>query len=461
MTVASKRIVIVGGGLVGSMLAVMLGRAGHTVSVFEKRPDMRRTEISAGRSINLALAERGIQGLMAAELYDDVEPLLIPMSGRMLHPLNEPFEFSPYGQRPHEVIYSVSRGELNKAMLTEAEKTQNVSFTFNQECTAVDLGHRQADFFCHSTGGRTRVAYDVLLGTDGANSVVRDAVVKSVGGTWRTDWLNHDYKELTIPADKNGGYQMERNALHIWPRHGYMLIALPNLGGSFTVTLFLMKTGDPSFERLTDGESLQKFFREQFPDALDLIPELNDDFFTNPTGVLGTVRCSRWTNGQDALLLGDSAHAIVPFHGQGMNAGFEDCRILLELLRDNRFNWPETMLAFEAARTANADAIADMALENYVIMRDTVLDHRFHLKKLLGFELERRLPQRFIPRYSMVMFHNIPYASVKQRGIIQEEIMDELIGTESDLSKINYEMADKLICERLSPVTTAELHDFG
>ncbi len=455
MTSAKKRIVIVGGGLVGSMLAVMLGRSGHAVSVFEKRPDMRRTEISAGRSINLALAERGIQGLKAAELFDDVEPLLIPMRGRMLHPLNAQLEFSPYGQRPHEVIYSVSRGELNKTMLTEAEKTQNVSITFNQECTAIDLVHRHTDFFCHNTGGRTREEYDILLGTDGANSVVRDAVVKSVGGTWRTDWLNHDYKELTIPAGRNGCYQMERNALHIWPRHGYMLIALPNLGGSFTVTLFLMKTGDPSFERLPDGERLQAFFREQFPDALDLIPELNDDFFTNPTGVLGTVRCSRWTNGHDALLLGDSAHAIVPFHGQGMNAGFEDCRVLLELLRANDWNWPTTMLAFEATRVANADAIADMALENYVIMRDTVLDQRFHLKKLLGFDLEQRFPDRFIPRYSMVMFHNIPYDSVKQRGVIQEEIMEQLIGEDKDLTKVNYALAERLIWERLPPVTVS------
>ncbi|MEZ6097299.1 MAG: NAD(P)/FAD-dependent oxidoreductase [Pirellulaceae bacterium] len=445
-----ERITIVGGGLVGALLATMLGRRGYQVTVFEKRPDMRKTEVAAGRSINLALAERGLKALRRAELDDDVEPLLIPMRGRMLHPLGGELEFSPYGQLEHEVIYSVSRGILNERMLTASEESKNVTFYFDHECTGVDLDGKTIQLMNHQTGERRSHDFEILLGTDGANSAVRDAVVNCAGGTWTTDWLDHDYKELNIPPGPDGSFQIDKNSLHIWPRHGYMLIALPNLDGSFTVTLFLQKEGDPSFSKLTDEAAVESFFLEQFPDAHALLPDLKQDFFHNPTGVLGTVRCTRWTDGQSACLLGDAAHAIVPFHGQGMNAGFEDCAVLMDLLDESHRDWGSAMTAFEERRIDNANAIADMALENYITMRDSVLDPVFQLKKQLGFELERRFPDRFIPRYSMVMFHSIPYADAKHRGEIQDQILELLIGTSSTIDEIDFEFAGRLITERLS-----------
>jgi len=448
-----RKIVMVGGGLVGSLLSVMLGRRGYRVTVFEKRPDMRLKEISAGRSINLALAERGINALKKAELFDEVEPLLIPMRGRMLHPLGGEQEFSPYGQRPHEVIHSVSRGMLNQVMLTAAEDAEEVAVHFLQECTGVDLDKREIELLDHESGKKHRVGYDILLGTDGAASEVRSAIVRATGGSFCTEWLDHDYKELEIPAGPDGTFQIDKNSLHVWPRHGYMLIALPNLDSSFTVTLFLQKQGEPGFDRLDSPQAVTNFFHEQFPDALALIPELAQDFAANPAGGLGTIRCSKWTNGQDALILGDASHAIVPFHGQGMNAGFEDCALLTRLLDETGTDWPEAMSRFERERIADANAIADMALENYVTMRDTVLDPQFHLKKKIGFELEMRWPRRFIPRYSMVMFHNIPYHIVQQRGLVQNEILELVIANRSPTGEINWPHADSLVGGRLDEIS--------
>lgn len=447
-----KKIVLVGGGLVGSLLSVVLGRRGYRVTVFEKRPDMRRKEVAAGRSINLALAERGINALKMAKLFDEVEPLLIPMRGRMLHPLGEKQEFSPYGQRPHEVIHSVSRGLLNQVMLTAAEDAEEVFVEFQHECTGVDLDRREIDLLDHQSGQKKRVEYDILIGTDGAASEVRSAIVRASGGSFCTEWLDHDYKELEIPAGPNGQFQIDKNSLHIWPRHGYMLIALPNLDGSFTVTLFLQMQGNPGFDKLVSSQDVLKFFGEQFPDALELIPELAEDFAANPTGRLGTIRCSKWTNGQDALILGDASHAIVPFHGQGMNAGFEDCALLTRLLDENGTTWPDAMTRFEQTRIADANSIADMALENYVTMRDTVLDPQFHLKKKIGFELEKRWPHRFIPRYSMVMFHNIPYHIVQQRGLIQNDILDQVIAGRLQSGEINWLQAEPLVIQQLDEI---------
>lgn len=420
-------VTIVGGGLVGSLLAVLLARRGYPVEVYEKRPDMRQVKISAGRSINLALAARGMRALEQAGIMDQIQPLLIPMRGRMLHLVDGSTEFSSYGQRPHEVIYSVSRLLLNQVLLTAAERSPGVKLFFDQECVRCDLLQREVGFQQTITGAIKSVGYEWLIGTDGANSITRDAVVRGGGGTHQTDWLDHDYKELTIPADAAGGYQMERDALHIWPRKGFMLIALPNLDGSFTVTLFLEKQGATSFAQLTGPTAVRSFFEHYFPDASALIPDLEHDFFQNPTGVLGTVRASSWTDRQGALLLGDAAHAVVPFHGQGMNAGFEDCRELDEWLERHGDDWRSILAAYASERIPNANAIADLALENYVTMRDSVLDPLFQFKKELAFEIERRYPDQFIPQYSMVMFHHeIPYRIAQQRGMQQDRLLTEL-----------------------------------
>jgi len=448
-----KHITIVGAGLVGSLLAVYLNRRGYKVSVFEKRADMRKSNVSAGRSINLALAQRGIHALEQAGLMNDVLPLLIPMKGRMLHEIGSQPEFFPYGQREHEVIYSVSRGGLNNMMMTAAESNSDTEFFFEHELVDVDLKNDHLKFVDLGVGKERSVSFDFLIGADGGGSQVRSELMEACGGKCSAEMLDHDYKELEIPADKDGGFLIDKNSLHIWPRGGFMLIALPNLDGSFTVTLFMPTRGETSFEQISKN-NVASFFEEVFPSAAKLMPELETDFCLNPTGDLGTIRCYPWVH-DNAMILGDAAHAIVPFHGQGMNCGFEDCAKLDRLLNEFDDDWTRAADEFQKTRKPNADAIADMALENYVIMRDSVSDDLFQKKKVLGFELERRFPRRFIPRYSMVMFHDIPYHDAIQRGLIQDEIMSGLLKGKDDPLDVDYEAAETLIVEKLSELTFA------
>lgn len=447
-----EEITITGAGLVGSLLAVRLGNLGYRVVVFEKRADLRQGSVASGRSINLALAERGIRALETARLMPDVRSLLIPMPGRLLHGMDNKLEFMPYGQRPTEVIHSVSRAGLNALMLTAAESTCQVELQFEKSLESIDFKRKSITLTDLSTGRKFEHNYQILIGADGAGSRVRRALLPAAHGIDRSELLDHDYKELTIPAGNDGRHQIEREALHIWPRGGYMLIALPNLDGSFTVTLFLQKTGEPGFAQLSDQQSVNDFFRTQFPDAFQLIPNLAHEFFKNPTGILGTVRCSPWIFNDSVMLIGDAAHAIVPFHGQGMNAGFEDCELFVDLLDTYNHDWPTAMQEFDGTRRENTDAIAVMALENYVTMRDSVRDQNFQLKKELGFELERRFPDRFIPRYSMVMFHSLPYSTAFLRGKIQQTILDQLTATGSKLADIDFDAAGEQITKLLPPV---------
>lgn len=416
-----RPITIAGGGLVGSLLAVMLGKRGHKVTVLEKRSDIRKANLSAGKSINLALANRGSRPLEIAGVFDKVKPMLVPMSGRMIHELDKSPQFSPYGQKPEEVIYSVSRADLNKLLISEAEKTENVRFIFGADIETIDTDNKKITF----SGEPSPIDYDILLGTDGAGSKVRKALIESTSGQSVTSYLDHSYKELSIPPSPSGDYQLEDNALHIWPRKDFMVIALPNPDKSFTVTLFMPTRGDISFESLETGNSVKGFFSEYFPDILNLAPSLEDEFAANPTGALGTVRCEPWTFEDSICLLGDAAHAIVPFHGQGMNCGFEDCEVFTELL-SKETSWDTLFKTFENKRKINSDAIADLAIENYEIMKASVIDDKFKVKKIIGFELEKNFPESFIPRYSRVMFTHEPYSSAKKLGELQDKILDEL-----------------------------------
>jgi kynurenine 3-monooxygenase len=444
-----QQITIVGAGLVGSLLAVLLARRGYDLRVVEKRPDLRRAKIPAGRSINLALAERGIHALRQAGVMDAVAPNLIPMRGRLLHDGEGRLNFQPYGQRPEEAIHSVSRAKLNCILLDAAEATGRVDLRFSSSCEGIDLANNTVHCRDEMGGRLERSSFEFLVGADGAGSTVRDALIRATDGSCDVAILDHAYKELCIPAGPGGTFQMDRNALHIWPRGGYMLIALPNLDASFTVTMFLPKVGDPSFESLRDARAVEVFFQKQFPDVVPRMPNLVHDFLENPTGSMGTVRCTPWHYAGKALLIGDAAHALVPFHGQGMNCGFEDCVELLGCLDRHDDNWSATIAEYGPRRKPDTDAIAEMALENYVVMRDRVTDPLFRQKKELGFVLERRHPRRFIPQYSMVMFHRVPYAAAQQRGAVQEVILTELLRGASDVSQVDLEKADLLIESRL------------
>jgi kynurenine 3-monooxygenase len=438
---STPEITLVGAGLAGSLLAIFLARRGYRVTTLERRPDPRRAGATGGRSINLALANRGIAALEEVGVIDRVRPALIPMAGRMLHDEEGRLKLIPYGNKPHEVIYSVSRGGLNEILLDAAESTGRVSIRFDQTVGGVDFANRRVL--------PQRAAYDVLIGTDGSASPVRAAILERTGGWFDEEPLGHGYKELTIPPADGGGFRMEKNALHIWPRGEYMLIALPNADGSFTATLFLPQMGEESFEALTGPEAVRALFRRRFADAVPLMPRLVEDFFANPTGHLETIRCAPWSFEDHALVLGDAAHAIVPFHGQGMNAAFEDCSALNRCLDGPDRPWNEIFTEFETLRRPNTDAIAEMALENYVEMRATVREPKFQLKKDLAFRLEERHPRTFVPRYSMVMFHTIPYAEAKRRGAIQEGILDELTAKAPSVDEVDLARADCLIAERL------------
>ena len=443
-------VTLVGGGLVGSLSALLLAQRGFQVDVYERRADMRLADISAGRSINLALANRGIFPLQQAGLMEQVKPLLTEMKGRMIHDTNGDCHLHPYGQKAHEVIYSVSRGDLNKLCLDAAEATGKVRFFFNQRCTKVDFATNTIELEHSETGAISETTFTRILGTDGSASAVREAIHQNTSNYHKIEPLGHSYKELTIPPSANGDFQMEPYALHIWPRGGFMVIALPNRDKSFTVTLFMPNTGPVSFESIDSESKVKSFFEKEFPDAIPLLPNLMEEFFQNPTGHLATVRCSPWHYKDRALLLGDAAHAIVPFHGQGMNCGFEDAWELIEQIDKHVNDWEAIFKDTAEARFDNGNAIADMAIENYIEMRDSVNDPVFILKKSLSFELEKRFPNHFVPRYSMVMFHRLPYAEAYRRGKIQSIILDELVSNISTLEDVDMSLAETLIMAKLS-----------
>jgi kynurenine 3-monooxygenase len=444
---------IIGGGPAGLLLALLGARRGARSIVYERRDDPRARPPEAGRSINLALAARGIEALRLAGLDDDLAGLLVPMRGRAVHGVDGSLQLAPYGQRDGEFIHSVSRAALTRRLVEAAARLPGIELRFGQRCTGVGADGRP-QLVDEASGRAYGLPPGRVVAADGAGSAVRKSLAASGRIGVDEAMLDHDYKELGIPL-QDGQPALAMDALHIWPRGGFMLIALPNADGTFTATLFLPKTGRQSFDRLVDDASVEAFFAREFPGARALMPDLLAEFAAHRQGLLGTVYCTTWRDGESLLLLGDAAHAIVPFHGQGMNCAFEDCRVLDALLAAGH---PDAFARYEGQRLPDCDAIAQMALENYGEMRDAVLDPRFQLQKQLSFELERRFPGHFIPRYAMVMFHaEIPYSVALERGRVQQRILDALTDPGTDgrlpaIASIDWNRAAALVADLLPPL---------
>ena len=426
-----ENITLIGAGLAGPLMATYLANRGYTVDIFERRPDMRKSDLSAGRSINLALSARGIHSLKEVGIFDQIKPTIIPMKGRMIHDLNGDTHLQPYGQKKDEMIYSVSRAQLNMDLMTRAEETGRVEIHFNHKLKNADLTNKILDF-----GGK-QVSFNQVIGCDGSASPLRKAIIEKSQADYVKKPLGHGYKELVIPPSEDDEFLLDPNALHIWPRGEFMLIALPNLDRTFTCTLFFPMTGPTSFETVKNENDITGLFKIYFLDALELMPTLVKDFQNNPTGNLATVYCDPWHITDKAILLGDAAHAVVPFFGQGMNASFQDCTVLNNLIGENEGDWGKIFEKYSLSHVPNGHAIADMAIENYIEMRDSVNNPNFKKRRQLELELEQKFPDKFIPRYSMVSFHQIPYADVYRRGAIQFDLMNKFMAGEISVTELH------------------------
>ncbi len=418
-----KEVTIVGAGLVGSLWSVFLAQRGHKVKLFEKRSDLRSGKADAGRSINLALSDRGWKALEMVGLDQKIRDISLPMKGRMMHDTDGKKTFQPYG-REGQAIYSVSRAQLNIEMLNAAEEA-GVEMTFDIKCHNVD-SENSTTTFERENGERFDVKSDYIFGTDGAFSAVRNSFYRKDRFDYQQMYLSHGYKELEITPGEGGGFKIEPEYLHIWPRHEFMLIALPNNDGSFTCTLFFPFEGEPSFESI-ERTGVRKFFEETFPDATQLMPELEDVYEKNPTSSLVTVRCYPWVFDKRVCLIGDAAHAIVPFYGQGMNCGFEDCSILIEFLDKSGGDWDQALQDFQEERKKDADAISQLALNNFIEMRDKVADPNFLLQKKVEARIQEIYPDQWVPLYSRVTFSDKPYSEALKIGNDQQELVDKIM----------------------------------
>lgn len=451
----ADRVVVVGAGPVGCVLATLLAKRGHRVEAFEKRPDMRASALDGGRSINLVLTARGLRGLDLIGVREQVlETLTVPVLGRMMHSVAGELAYQPYGKDDSEHNHSISRGELNMFLLDQAEQA-GVTLHFEHALTGLDLAAMRLTF--ETSAGEVRADAARVFGADGAPSKVREAVVTAAGasGHVQMDVITHGYKELLFPAAPAGGYAMNGEALHIWPRGHHMLMGLANLDGSFTGTVYLPNGGEDSFDQLDTPAKLEAFFQAHYPDAIPLLGRgWAAELLANPVGVLGTVRCRPWHHADRALLVGDAAHAIVPFFGQGLNCGLEDCAVLARLL-DEGGATAEVFAAFDRLRKPNGDAIADMALENFVEMRDKVGDAAFLLRKQVEHELENRFPGKFRSRYAQVVYSPIPYADAQAAGRVQDQILAELCQGIESPDQVDWARAEALLDQQLAPFLTA------
>jgi len=421
-----KKVIVVGAGLVGSLQAILLAKRGFQVEIIERRGDIRKADFIGGRSINLALSHRGWKAIALTGIEDKIREIAIPMKGRMIHDKEGYQSLQPYGKEG-QAIYSISRGELNRQLMLEASRFDSVHFTFNKRCIDIDLENTKATFIDEQTGKEYHASADAIYGTDGAFSAVRGRMQKTDRFNFSQEYLAHGYKELVIPANEDGSHKLDKNALHIWPRGQFMLIALANLDGSFTVTLFFPFEGETSFDSLDSWEKASAFFDEYFADAVALMPNLKHDFYDNPTSSLVTVRCFPWHYKDSTLLMGDASHAIVPFYGQGMNAGFEDCYEWWHLMERFGNDTSKVFPQFSKERKPNGDAIADLALQNYIEMRDLVANPNFVLQKKIEKKLHELYPDKWIPLYSMVTFSDLSYSEALNKGKMQDSIMHEVL----------------------------------
>ena len=431
-----KKVIIVGAGLCGTLLAIRLAQRGIEVALYEKRADMRKGFEDAGRSINLALSARGLMALNRAGVKKQVLQSCIPMKGRMIHPLGDQPFLSPYSGREEDYINSVSRSGLNMTLLDEAEKLDKVTLYFNAGVTQVNLKEARIQY---QQGGVTKEDQGtVVIGTDGAGSVVRRALMKDTTRllfNYSQNFLRHGYKELSILPAPDGGWKIHKEALHIWPRGHFMIIALPNLDGSFTLTMFHPFDSEIGFNALDSRKKVKAFFDEYFDTLVPHVPHLLDEYFENPVGTLGTIKCYPWQAYGKCLIMGDASHAIVPFYGQGMNASFEDVRVFDDLMEKHGDNWEALFTAFQDSRTENANAIADLAIDNFTEMRDKVDDVPFIRKRKIEMQLEQTYPD-YYSKYSLVTFQpELPYAAAMKKGRKQDELLLELCSRD-DFEKI-------------------------
>lgn len=421
-----KNVIIAGAGLVGSLWACYMAKRGHNVHIFERRPDMRKEEMAAGRSINLAMSTRGWTALEKIGMKDELMKIAIPMHGRMIHQTDGTTDFQAYGKKGQS-IYSISRGDLNIALMNKADENDHITFHFNQRTTKINPKDNKIYFKNEASGSESSITSDLIFGADGAFSAVRGQLQKTPLFNYSQQYLEHGYKELSIPPNPDGTHKLDKNALHIWPRKSFMLIALPNLDGSFTVTLFLQFKGALSFENLNSDQEIMAFFKKYFPSALTHMPDLLGEFRKNPSSSLVTVRCKPW-HYENVCLLGDSAHAIVPFYGQGMNAGFEDCRILDEIIDRHKLDdWDAVFNEYTDIHADNGAAIADLALRNFIEMRDATSNDSFLLRKKLELYLMEQFPGKYVSQYQLVTFSNTPYKTALRRGDMQTAYAESLI----------------------------------
>lgn len=427
-----KEIAVVGSGLVGSLLAIFLKKMGHRVVVFDRRPDVRTVEFS-GRSINLAMSTRGWKTLRELGIESEIMEIAIPMDKRALHVVGKPLYHQPYGKKG-EAIYSISRGVLNRKMISLAEEA-GVEFKFDEKIWDVSLSTAKLYSGKSEKGRWKEYPFDLVFGADGAFSRMRHKMQRQSRFNYSQEFINVGYKELRIPANSDGSHKLERNSFHIWPRGEFMLIAMPNLDGSFTSTLFMPFEGKHSFETIVTAEKAEAFFSEFFPDIKDDISNLSHDFLKNPTSALVTIKCFPWSFGDKIALIGDAAHAVVPFYGQGMNAGFEDISALMSLCERYGDDWGTIFREYQEERKPNADAIAELSYRNFLEMSSKTADEEFLLRKKIERKFSEKYPDLWIPLYSRVTFSEAPYAEALRRGDQQAEIMDEVM-KDPDIAKL-------------------------